>query len=126
MIAPLLLALPPEFRLATPSTSAFSGGDPAGGTTLISTPVTVCPPETETTLPGLDDPPPPVGAGVVAELGAGVELPPPPQPDTKNTMAAKLTSATPRSMQSLLENNPVSAFRIDASLQIAVVPLRGG
>jgi hypothetical protein len=134
MVAPLLLAVPPEFTSVTPSTSAFSGGDIAGATTLTSTPVSVCPAATETTpdeLAGVV--PPPVGtgaggAGVLTEVaGAGVELPPPPQPDIKKTMkktgAVKLTSARPRKMQSLWISNSVPACRIDAYTQFAVVLL---
>jgi hypothetical protein len=129
MVAPLLLAVPPEFTSETPSTSAFSGGDTAGATTLTSTPVSVCPAATVTTpavLAGVVPPPVGVGGtGVLTEVvGAGVELPPP-QPDIKKTMkkaeAVKLTSATRREMQALWMNNSVSAFRIDASSQSAVV-----
>jgi hypothetical protein len=125
MVAPLLLAVPPVFTSETPSSSAFSAGNTAGAATLTSTPVSVCPAATETgpdELPGVV-PPPVGGTGVVTEevgVGVGVELPPP-QPDTKKTIAVKLTSAIPRKMRSLWISNSVPACRIDAYSQFAVV-----
>ncbi|MCU1308568.1 MAG: hypothetical protein JWN45_3263 [Acidobacteriaceae bacterium] len=107
MVAPLLLAVPPEFTSETPSTSAFSGGVTAGATTLTSTPVSVCPAATATTpdeLAGVVPPPGGVGLGTgvgIGELtevaGGGVELPPP-HPNMKKPMAVKLTSATLRKL----------------------------
>src|SRR5437879_3818440 len=116
MVAPLLLAEPPVFTLVTPSSSAFSGGDKAGGTTLMSTPLTVWPATTETAPAEVDGVGPPIGTGVVAEVvGVGVELPPP-HPEISSKTAIKLAGMVSRRKQILWLCNPlVPALTRDAS-----------
>src|SRR5947209_6109843 len=107
MLAPLLLALPPEFMSVTPNSSAFGGGDEAGADTLMSTPEVVWPAVTLIT-PAAAEPPPPVGgAGPTAAVGVGL---PPPQPAMDRRAARNKAKVAPLDEGILSMNNPASNF----------------